>query len=57
MSFVSGELFTGLCDVAVYERWYLNTYENIARHCKEIIIINDGIGPREQDLIEKYFIL
>tara|TARA_Y100000817_G_C16861480_1_gene545964 strand:+ start:1988 stop:2824 length:837 start_codon:yes stop_codon:yes gene_type:complete len=55
MSFVSGELFTGLCDVAVYERWYLNTYENIGRHCKEIIIINDGIGPREKDLIEKSF--
>ena len=55
MSFISGELFTGLCDVAVYERWYLNTYENIGRHCKEIIIINDGIGPPQRRLIEKSF--
>ena len=55
MSFVSGELFTGLCDVAVYERWYLDIYDNIVPHCKEIIFINDEIGPREKFLIEKSF--
>ena len=55
MSFISGELFTGLCDVAIYERMYLGIYDNIARKCKEIIFIDDGIGLREKDLIEKSF--
>ena len=41
--------------MAIYERWYLGTYWNIATKCKEIILVNNEIGQREKDLIEKSF--
>ncbi len=37
--FISGEKITGLCDVAIYERKYLEAYPNIKFYCKKIIYV------------------
>ena len=53
--FVSGELFTGLCDVTIYEQKYLNTYKNIIPYCKNIIYVNSMVDDNVLDMIDKSF--
>jgi len=53
--FISGEKITGLCDVALYERNYLNKYNNLNPYCKQTMFINEDIRRREIDIIESSY--
>jgi hypothetical protein len=49
--YVSGELFCSLCDIAVYDYSYVNTYKNIQKHCKYIIYHNKPITENIKEKI------
>ena len=41
--YVSGELFSKVADVSIYDRTYLNNYPNIKSNCNQIIYNNEPI--------------
>ena len=53
LEYVSGELFSKLCDVSIYDRSYLDTYPNIRSNCNEIIYNNEPITEDVVSIINK----
>lgn len=49
---VSGENITGLCDVAVYERRYLEMFPNILSKCRRILYVGEDLPT---DIIESSY--
>lgn len=43
IEYVSGELFSKLCDVSIYDRSYVNEYPNIKKNCNKIIYNNEPV--------------
>jgi len=51
--FISGELFSKISDVSIYEKKYLDKYPNIKENSKQIIYANSRIGKRELKIIKE----
>lgn len=54
--YVSGELFSKLADVSIYDRTYLNNYPNIKSNCNQIIYNNERIDSSVITIINNSFI-
>jgi len=54
--YVSGELFSKLADVSIYDRTYLNNYPNIKSNCNQIIYNNERIDSSVLTIINNSFI-
>lgn len=54
--YVSGELFSKVADVSIYDRTYLNNYPNIKNNCNQIIYNNEPIDTNVLTLINNSFI-
>jgi hypothetical protein len=54
--YVSGELFSKLADVSIYDRTYLNNYPNIKSNCNQIIYNNEHIDSSVLTIINNSFI-
>jgi hypothetical protein len=42
--YVSGELFSKLSDVSIYDRSYINHFANIKKNCNQIIYNNEPVN-------------
>ena len=51
MDFISGELFSNIADVSIYERNYLIKYPNIKKHTRNIIYYNEPITEITKKII------
>jgi hypothetical protein len=54
--YVSGELFSKLADVSIYDRTYLNNYPNIKSNCNQIIYNNERVDTSVITIINNSFI-
>ncbi len=51
IEYVSGELFSKLADVSIYDRMYLIKFPNIKNNCNKIIYNNEPINNEVVNLI------
>lgn len=52
--YVSGEMFSSICDVSIYDKNYLYDFPNLIKYCNEIIYIDPTINNRTLEKIKKY---
>ena len=49
--YISGELFSKIADVSIYDRIYLNQFPNIKYNCNKIIYNNEPINKDSLSII------
>ena len=52
-NFVSGEKISSLCDVSIYEKNHIETFDNIKKNCKKIIFANDKVDDNIKQTIKE----
>ena len=53
--FISGEKLQGLCDCSIYPLDYLNSYPNIKKYIKKLILLNGKISSNELEIINSSY--
>lgn len=56
MDFCSGEKFSKLCDVSIYNANYLSKFKNIKEHCNNIILENSLVNEEQLINFKTFFV-